>query len=203
MLAVARVTRYHDAEMGEDIMRIAIAAALLAAAAGIAGAQAPVGQVAPPPSSAPAGKTAMLMGVGGKAIGTVTLTDAPTGVLLRVEASGLAPGWHGIHFHEKGDCSDAAFKMAGGHVHSMTPVVHGLLHQGANDQGDLTNVYAGADGKVNAEIFSTMASLHAAPGFANLLDADGSAVVIHASADDYTTQPIGGAGARVACAVVK
>lgn len=184
-------------------MRIFVAAAFLTAAAGIAGAQAPAGQFAPPPSPPAAGKTATLLGTGGKAIGTVTLTDAPSGVLLRVEASGLTPGWHGIHFHEKGDCSDAAFKMAGGHVHSMTPVVHGLLHDGANDQGDLTNVHAGADGKVDAEIFSTMASLHAGAGRADLLDADGSAVVIHAKPDDYKTQPIGGAGDRVACAVVK
>jgi superoxide dismutase, Cu-Zn family len=171
------------------IMRILVLAALISTAA-----------TAQTPALT---KTAPLSGLGGKAIGTVTLTDAPKGVLLRVEASGLTLGWHGIHFHEKGDCSDAMFKMAGSHVHSMTPVVHGLLRDGANDQGDLTNVYAGADGKVNAEIFSTMASLHAVTGRANLLDADGSAVVIHAKPDDYTAQPIGGAGDRVACAVVK
>jgi len=170
-------------------MRVLAIAAVLAAATGV---QTPL-----------AAKTVSLAGIGGKAIGTVTLTDAPKGVLLRVEAIGLAPGWHGIHFHEKGDCSDAAFKMAGGHVHSMTPVIHGLLHDGANDQGDLTNVYADGDGKVNAEIFSTMVALHAVAGRANLLDADGSAVVIHARPDDYVTQPIGGAGDRVACAVVK
>jgi Cu-Zn family superoxide dismutase len=154
-------------------------------------------------AQAPLTKTAIVKDAKGATIGTATLTDAPTGVLLHIEASGLTPGWHGIHFHEKGDCSDAGFKLSGGHVHTMTPSVHGLLNPAASDQGDLTNVHAGADGKVMAEIFSPLVALHAGTTRANLLDADGSAIVIHAAADDYTTQPIGGAGARVACAVVR
>lgn len=173
-------------------MRVIAVAALLTAVAGIASAQAPSPQ-----------KTAVLKNGAGTTIGQVTLTDAPRGVLLRVEASGLAPGWHGIHFHEKGDCSDPAFKMAGGHVHQMSPTVHGLLNPQANDLGDLPNLYAGPDGKANAEFYSTFVALHDGTARANLLDADGSAVVIHAHADDLTTQPIGGAGDRVACGVVK
>lgn len=154
-------------------------------------------------AQAPLTKTATIKDAKGADIGTVTLTDAPKGVLLHIEASGLTPGWHGIHFHEKGDCSDAGFKLSGGHVHTMTPSVHGLLNPQATDQGDLTNIYAGTDGKAMAEIFSPLVALHAVTDRANLLDADGSAIVIHASPDDYSTQPIGGAGARVACAVVK
>ncbi len=172
-------------------MRVMAVAALLAAA-GIAGAQ--------PPASP---KIATLKNGTGATIGQVTLTDGPRGVLVRVEASGLAPGWHGIHFHEKGDCSDPAFKMAGGHVHQMSPSVHGLLNPQANDLGDLPNVYAGADGKVNAELYSTLVAMREGTARANLLDTDGSAVVIHAKPDDLSTQPIGGAGDRVACAVVK
>jgi Cu-Zn family superoxide dismutase len=173
-------------------MRVMLAAALLTVATGAAGAQAPV-----------APKVAILKNGAGAAIGQVTLTDAPRGVLLRVEASGLTPGWHGMHFHEKGDCSDPAFKMAGGHVHQMTPSVHGLLNPQANDLGDLPNVYAGPDGKVSAEVYSPYVAMREGTARANLLDADGSAVVIHAKADDYMSQPIGGAGDRVACAVVK
>lgn len=154
-------------------------------------------------AQAPLTRTATLKGATGADIGTITLTEAPRGVLLHIEARGMTPGWHGIHFHEKGDCSDAGFKLSGGHVHTMTPSVHGLLNPQASDQGDLTNIYAGVDGKVMAEIFSPLVALHAGTDRANLLDADGSAIVIHASPDDYTTQPIGGAGARVACAVVK
>lgn len=136
------------------------------------------------------------------AAGTAVLTDAPKGLMIHVEATGLTPGWHGIHIHEKGDCSDAAFKMAGGHVHSMTPVTHGLLNPAGNDQGDLPNIYAGADGSAKADLFTTMASLGGTVG-AKLQDADGSAIVIHAKPDDYSTQPIGGAGDRVVCGVVK
>jgi len=137
--------------------------------------------------------TAEFKGVGG----SVTATPAPKGVLLHVEASGLTPGWHAIHLHEKGDCSDAAFKAAGGHTHGAAPVVHGLLNPAATDTGDLPNIYAAADGSAKAELFTTMVMM------AGLKDADGSAVVIHANKDDYTTQPIGGAGDRVGCAIIR
>lgn len=178
-------------------MRILAAAALLAAT-GTAGAQTP-------PMTAAMTRTVMLKGTGGAPAGMATLTDAPNGVILHVEATGLAPGWHAIHVHEKGDCSDAAFKMAGGHVHAMgaTPAVHGLLVADATDQGDLPNIHADADGRAMAEIFAPMVALRDGTGRANLLDTDGSAIVIHATQDDYRTQPIGGAGARVACGVIR
>jgi len=129
--------------------------------------------------------------------GIVTLKPAPKGVLVHVEAAGLAPGWHAAHFHEKGDCSDSAFKAAGSHVHGAAPVVHGLLNPQASDQGDLPNLYATADGRANAEFFTTALML------SDLQDADGAALVIHANADDFTSQPIGGAGDRVGCAVIR
>src|SRR6187402_2643925 len=120
--------------------------------------------------------TAPFKGVGG----SVTVTPAPKGVLVHVEASGLTPGWHAVHFHEKGDCSDAAFKAAGAHVHGAAPLVHGLLNPAATDSGDLPNLYAAADGSAKAEYFT------AALTMAQLQDADGAAVVIHAHPDDFT-----------------
>lgn len=138
----------------------------------------------------------------GKDLGTITVTEAPKGVLLRIEARGLPPGWHGVHFHEKADCSDAAFKAAGGHVHSEKPVVHGFLVERANDAGDLPNIHVHADGSVTVELYSTLVSMSGADGHPALKDADGSALVIHANPDDYTTQPIGGAGDRIACAAM-
>ena len=147
--------------------------------------------------------TAELKGADGKTLGTATLTDAPHGVLLRIEAKGLTPGWHGMHFHEKGDCGTPDFKSAGAHVHTTANVVHGLLNADANDNGDLPNLFVAADGSATAELFTTLVSLNGAGGRPALLDADGSAIVVHASPDDYKTQPIGGAGARVACGVVK
>ena len=141
--------------------------------------------------------TAPIKDGNGDAIGEVQVTGAPHGVLLRVSAKKLTPGWHGIHFHEKGDCSPDAFTSAGAHVHTAMPVTHGLLNAAANDDGDLPNIYAAADGSAHAEIFSALVRMP------QLMDADGSSVVIHASPDDHTSQPIGGAGARVACAVIK
>jgi len=165
-------------------MRLIILAAAAVGLAGASSAQMPA-------------HVATLMKAGGGSAGTVTVTAAPKGVLLKVDASGLTPGWHAIHLHEKGDCSDAAFKSAGAHVHAATPAVHGLLNAQANDMGDLPNLYVGADGTVKAEMFTSLVTLPA------LLDADGSSIVIHAKPDDYLSQPIGGAGDRVACGVIK
>jgi Cu-Zn family superoxide dismutase len=162
-------------------MIFALAAALVAGAA----------------AAEPTSVTADLKNSTGQTVGAVTLTEAPKGVLLHVEAKGLSPGWHGLHFHEKGDCSKSDFTSAGAHVHGAGAVTHGLLNPAGNDLGDLPNIHAGADGAAAAEVFSTLVS------FKTLRDADGSAVVIHANPDDYQAQPIGGAGARVACAVVK
>jgi Cu-Zn family superoxide dismutase len=117
---------------------------------------------------------------------------------MRVEVRGLAPGWHGIHFHEKGDCSKSDFTSAGGHTHGGPAArVHGLLNPQANETGDLTNLYVGADGTGAGEFFTGATNLAA------LMDADGTAVVIHASPDDHLTQPIGGAGPRVACGALR
>lgn len=141
--------------------------------------------------------TADLKNGAGETVGKVTLTAAPKGVLMRVEAKGLTPGWHGLHFHEKADCSKSDFTSAGGHTHGGGERQHGLLNPKANETGDLPNLHVGADGSGAAEVFSTLTTLDA------LKDADGSAVLIHAAADDHLSQPIGGAGARVACAAVK
>lgn len=157
--------------------------------------------VAPAQANAP--KASQLLGPGGVRHGTVDVSETASGVLLRVEATGLAPGWHGMHFHEKGDCSDAAFTSAGGHVHAAKPIVHGFLVEGANDAGDLPNLFVHADGSATVELHSTLVSLHGAGGRPALKDADGAALVVHAKPDDYRTQPIGGAGARIACAVIR
>ncbi len=151
----------------------------------------------------PASVTVALKSSNGKNLGKATLTEAPKGVLMKIETKGLKPGWHGLHFHEKGDCSSADFKSAGGHVHGGATMVHGLLNPDANEAGDLPNLFVAADGRGTAEVFSPWTSLNGAGGRQALRDADGSAVVVHAKADDHRSQPIGGAGDRMACGVIK
>jgi superoxide dismutase, Cu-Zn family len=153
-------------------------------------------------ADAPANLKVELKNSTGGSAGTATLTAAPNGVLVHVEAKGLAPGWHGMHFHEVGDCSKPGFTSAGAHIHSQASVVHGLLNPDGNDSGDLPNLYASADGTAMVEVFSTYVSFEGSTTRPALLDKDGSALVIHASPDDYKTQPIGGAGARIACGVI-
>lgn len=156
------------------------------------------------PMAAAPGQAFPVTGTGGKAMGGIILTEGPTGVMLRLELTGLTPGWHAIHFHEKADCSDAAFASAGAHInHATAKKPHGLLNPDGPDMGDLANIYAGADGGAHAEVFSALVSLKGAGGRPALLDADGSALIVHASPDDGVTQPIGGAGARVACAAIR
>lgn len=134
--------------------------------------------------------------------GTAELSEGPEGVVIRVNVSGLAPGWHAIHFHETGDCSDEGYKKSGAHVQHATKEPHGLLNPEGPDDGDLPNIYAAEDGTVNAELYSDRVTLSDAESRAMLLDEDGSALVIHEGPDDHMSQPIGGAGARVACAAI-
>jgi Cu-Zn family superoxide dismutase len=140
----------------------------------------------------------------GQQVGAAHLTEGPNGLLVRLEfrAGALDPGWHGLHFHEKGACDDATagFKASGAHVgHAQGR--HGLLNPSGPEQGDLPSIFAPASGAFEAEVYSPFLTLGQGQGRAAVWDADGSALIIHANRDDQTSQPIGGAGDRVACAV--
>ncbi len=120
-------------------------------------------------------------------------------IRVTIQTGGLPPGWHGIHFHAVGSCADTdKFQESKAHVNHDN-AKHGLLNPEGPDEGDLPNVYANADGSVNAEVSSDTPLT----GEGGLKDNDGSALIIHANEDDHTTQPIGNAGARIACAVIK
>ena len=147
--------------------------------------------------------TAVMVAADGSKIGTATFQQGPTGVLVTVEVSGLTPGAHGIHLHAVGACTPD-FAAAGGHINPGEGV-HGLLNgdrtADGQDNGDLPNLYAAADGSARAEFFTTLVTI-AGDTMPELLDGDGSTLVIHENPDDHTTQPIGGAGGRVACGVI-
>ena len=156
------------------------------------------------PAQAPTGDfgEATLVDGSGARIGRAVLTQGPTGLLIRVEAEGLTPGWHGVHIHATGECA-APFTSAGAHVnHGEPKAPHGLLNANGPDDGDLPNIHADAQGRVQAELFTTRARIARSGPGQWLWDEDGSALVIHAAADDHASQPIGGAGARVACGVM-
>ena len=145
---------------------------------------------------------ATLINAQGRNVGRAILTQGPTGLLIRIEADGLTPGWHGAHIHATGQC-DAPFTSAGAHInHGEPKAPHGLLNPAGPDDGDLPNVFADATGQVRAEIFTTEARISSEGPGQWLWDTDGSALVIHANMDDHTSQPIGGAGDRVACGVM-
>jgi Cu-Zn family superoxide dismutase len=137
----------------------------------------------------------------GATIGTVTATDGPKGgVLLYIEATQLPPGFHGLHLHAVGTCTGPEFTSAGAHVGAPAEK-HGLLNPEGHDHGDLPNLWVAGDGTAKAEIYTGFVAVKA--GADSLLDADGSALVIHRDRDDHVTQPIGGAGPRIGCAVLK
>ncbi|CDO39001.1 MULTISPECIES: superoxide dismutase family protein [Novosphingobium] len=177
--------------MIRTIRTLAVCAAALSAHAAMAADQ---GDSAVPPVHA------TVIGLDGEALGMVTLQDTPTGVLVTTDIKGLPEGEHGFHFHEKGICQPAEkFATSGGHF-AAGAAMHGLMVEGGPHGGDMPNQHVGADGVLETQILNTGVTL--APGPKSLEDADGSALVIHAGADDYKSQPSGAAGGRIACAVI-
>ncbi len=148
--------------------------------------------------------TAEIIGADGRRAGSATFTEGPTGISIRVELQGLKAGYKGMHIHAVGTCEDHDHGFVASKAH-LNPggKKHGLMNPEGPDAGDLPNVYVHSDGKAMAEVFSTLASLSGKGGRANLLDADGAALLVHANPDDHMTQPIGGAGDRIACGVIK
>lgn len=146
-------------------------------------------------------KTYDLIGTSGEKIGNLALTETETGVLVIVTASGIAPGEHGIHLHHTGSCVTPDFKSAGGHINPMKKP-HGLNNPDGPDNADMPNAIADAGGDVSYSYENARVSLQGAAHRPGLLDDNGSALVIHKNPDDGITQPIGGAGPRIACAEI-
>jgi Cu-Zn family superoxide dismutase len=137
-----------------------------------------------------------LVNTSGQSIGTVRAWQTAGGVSFRISASGLPHGLHGLHVHAVGRCDPPEFKTAGAHWNPAGKQ-HGMNNPAGPHAGDLPNVEVAANGVLNATVTLAGASM------ANLLDADGAALVIHASPDDYKTDPSGNSGARIACAVIQ
>jgi Cu-Zn family superoxide dismutase len=148
----------------------------------------------------PARATAELMNASGQKVGTVTLVERGASVELQVEASGLGPGPHGIHFHEVGQCEAPGFTSAGGHFNPLGKQ-HGLESPNGAHAGDLPNLEADASGQATYTAKTDRVRLGG--GALSIFDADGTALIIHAGPDDQMTDPAGNSGARVVCGVLK
>ncbi|MBA3879677.1 MAG: superoxide dismutase [Sphingobium sp.] len=147
-------------------------------------------------SALPDGRTAvaMLKTAAGVEIGRASAREVEGGIRLTVDAKGLTPGDHGVHVHTIGRCDAPDFMTSGGHW-NPTGAKHGSMNAMGPHEGDLPNLTVGTDGRGTVGVM--------VPGamFDSLLDADGSAFVIHASRDDLMTDPSGNSGARIACGV--
>jgi len=142
--------------------------------------------------------SAVLRDASGKEVGAATLTVTPSGVLISLDLTAVPPGEHGFHVHTTGKCEPPDFKSAGPHF-NPDQTKHGFMTPEGPHAGDLPNLHVPADGKLQVEVLEPNVTLS---GEAPLLDADGSALVIHAGADDYKTDPAGNSGNRIACGVI-
>lgn len=135
----------------------------------------------------------------GKETGRAHLTAGNDGVLFEVEVSGLEPRkWVALHIHESGTCDHAGgHELAGGHF-NPDEKEHGFVAANGPHAGDLPNQYVAEDGVMRAQIYATMVRLDDAERGIR-----GRALVVHAGSDDYRTNPAGGAGDRLACAVIE
>ncbi|MBP2313521.1 superoxide dismutase family protein [Azospirillum soli] len=134
----------------------------------------------------------------GKALGTVTLTQFPQGVLIHGELDGLKPGWHAVHIHENGACSPN-FAAAGGHF-NPSGGQHGI-DAAPMHAGDLPNFLVNESGKGGFETITHQVTL--GEGQASLFKPGGTSFVVHANQDDYVSEPAGNSGDRVACGVIE
>ncbi len=138
----------------------------------------------------------------GQTIGNAIFKQGSEGVVIRIKIHNLPEGVHGMHLHEVGDCSDhQRFDSAKEPI--VTPErVHGFLNPDGPLESDLPNLIVAKDGTAHMELYTNMISIAGVAWKPELLDNDGSALIIREHEDDHKSQPVGNAGARIACGVI-
>jgi len=141
--------------------------------------------------------TTTLANATGQNAGSADIVQSGAGAVLRVRIIGQSAGVHGIHLHTTGKCDAPGFTSAGGHL-NPSGHQHGNLNPAGPHVGDLPNIVAAPDGSgmVESPLTGTSAEI-----LANMFDADGTAIVLHAGPDDYKTDPSGNSGGRIACGI--
>ncbi len=142
---------------------------------------------------------ALLRNAEGKTVGMAHFTQESKGVRIAVTVKNLSPGERGIHIHAVGRCEPPDFASAGPHFNPLGKQ-HGLKNPAGPHAGDLPNLVVKEDGSAIYEQSTESVTLVA--GELSLFDADGSALIIHADADDQQTDPTGNSGGRVICGVI-
>ncbi len=150
-------------------------------------------------SSGPIAVANMSPTLGNKAQGTVTFIKKGDQLLVDARLTGLPPGAHGFHIHEKGDCSAPDGMSAGGHF-NPTGHAHGGPMSNERHVGDLGNITADANGKAELQLTISTSEVDVSKmGPGSIV---GKGLIVHADPDDYKTQPTGNAGKRLACGVI-
>lgn len=131
--------------------------------------------------------------------GTAQFTQDGNEVIMKLEVNNLTPGTHAVHIHEKGDCSAPDATSAGGHWNPGNSD-HGKWGHNSFHMGDIGNLEANAEGKAKLTFKTDKWCLDCVEESKNII---GKGIIIHASADDFQTQPTGNAGGRVGCVEIK
>jgi len=142
------------------------------------------------------GGTGGLVAGDGTQLGNVSVAATASGhALVIIQAEGFREGIYATHLHQVGLCEGPGFESAGEHIGGGDE--HGVMTDTGPHPGDLPNAHVGPDEQLSLEVFAIGLSMDM------VFDDDGSALVVHAEPDDYTTQPGGNSGDRIACAVIE
>lgn len=172
---------------------VPFAALALAAPLAVSAQTKPPAPLAQPLASAP------LFTESGRDAGYAVLVVKRDKAMLRIAATSIEPGEHGLHFHTTGSCKGNKFSGAGGHLNPSARQ-HGHKNPAGSHLGDLPNVTADPSGIIFADLPVSGSAKTLAKA---MFDKDGTAIVLHAASDDYLTDPSGNSGDRIACGVFR
>jgi Cu-Zn family superoxide dismutase len=152
-----------------------------------------------PADKGPLSAEAVLKDKEGAQVGVATLIQTPEGVRIAVTGYRMPPGTHGLHVHAVGLCEPPEFTSAGPHFNPGSKQ-HGRLNPAGAHAGDLPNLMVAASGEGGIDVTTKAFTL--AGGTISLFGEKGTALVVHANADDEKTDPTGNSGGRIACGVI-